>query len=82
MHVVHVFFVKQDLDVDPKEMNRETPEETGVYFLSSSLPQHCLYTRVGALQKLKVRKKERKNKRKAGVAPIQMKECSICSTGN
>lgn len=38
-------------------MNRETPEETGVYFLSSSLPQHCLYTRVGALQKLKVRKK-------------------------
>lgn len=51
-------------------MNRETPEETGVYFLSGSLPQHCLYTRVGALQKLKVR-------RKAGVTLIQMKEYSI-----
>uniref|UniRef100_H3DDQ7 MALT1 paracaspase n=1 Tax=Tetraodon nigroviridis TaxID=99883 RepID=H3DDQ7_TETNG len=49
----HVTDFSQDLDVDPKEMNRETPEETGVYFLSSSLPQHCLYTRVGALQKLK-----------------------------
>lgn len=61
----------QDLDVDPKEMNRETPEETGVYFLSNSLPQHCLYTRVGALQKLKVRKN-------AGVT----KEYSICSLGN
>ncbi|XP_068594940.1 mucosa-associated lymphoid tissue lymphoma translocation protein 1 [Brachionichthys hirsutus] len=43
----------QDLDVDPKEMNRETPEDTGIYFLSSSLPQHCLYTRVSALQKLR-----------------------------
>ncbi|XP_068165906.1 mucosa-associated lymphoid tissue lymphoma translocation protein 1 isoform X2 [Antennarius striatus] len=42
-----------DLDVDPKEMNRETPEETGIHFLSSSLPQHCLYTRVSALQKLR-----------------------------
>ncbi|XP_076007136.1 mucosa-associated lymphoid tissue lymphoma translocation protein 1 isoform X2 [Genypterus blacodes] len=43
----------QDLDVDPKEMNRETPEETGIYLLSSSLPQHCLYTRLSSLQKLK-----------------------------
>lgn len=47
--------VRQELDVDPKEMNRETPEETGIYFLSSSLPQHCLYTRVSSLQKLKVK---------------------------
>ena len=45
----------QDLDVDPKEMNRETPEETGIYLLSSSLPQHCLYTRLSSLQKLRVR---------------------------
>uniref|UniRef100_A0A671UH49 MALT paracaspase 1 n=1 Tax=Sparus aurata TaxID=8175 RepID=A0A671UH49_SPAAU len=49
----HVTDFSQDLDVDPKEMNRETPEETGIYFLSSSLPQHCLYTRVSSLQKLK-----------------------------
>ncbi|MEQ2198218.1 hypothetical protein XENOCAPTIV_009567 [Xenoophorus captivus] len=42
-----------DLDVDPKEMNRETPEETGIYLLSSSLPQHCLYTRLSSLQKLR-----------------------------
>lgn len=35
-------------------MNRETPEETGIYLLSSSLPQHCLYTRLSSLQKLKV----------------------------
>lgn len=56
LHTVTGFFsVLQDLDVDPKEMNRETPEETGIYFLSSSLPQHCLYTRVSALQKLKVK---------------------------
>uniref|UniRef100_A0A671UHJ4 MALT paracaspase 1 n=1 Tax=Sparus aurata TaxID=8175 RepID=A0A671UHJ4_SPAAU len=47
------FCQAHDLDVDPKEMNRETPEETGIYFLSSSLPQHCLYTRVSSLQKLK-----------------------------
>lgn len=47
--------IMQDIDVDPKEMNRETPEETGIYFLSRSLPQHCLYTRVSALQKLKVK---------------------------
>lgn len=49
----HVTDFSQELDVDPKEMNRETPEETGIYFLSHSLPQHCLYTRVGSLQKLK-----------------------------
>ncbi|XP_034026840.1 mucosa-associated lymphoid tissue lymphoma translocation protein 1 isoform X2 [Thalassophryne amazonica] len=49
----HVTDFSQDLDVDPKEMNRETPEETGIYFLSSSLPQHCLYTRISSLQKLR-----------------------------
>ncbi|XP_068577173.1 mucosa-associated lymphoid tissue lymphoma translocation protein 1 isoform X1 [Cebidichthys violaceus] len=49
----HVTDFSQDLDVDPKEMNRETPEETGIYLLSSNLPQHCLYTRVSSLQKLK-----------------------------
>lgn len=50
----NVFALLQDLDVDPKEMNRETPEETGIYLLSSSLPQHCLYTRLSSLQKLRV----------------------------
>ncbi|XP_072288519.1 mucosa-associated lymphoid tissue lymphoma translocation protein 1 [Eucyclogobius newberryi] len=49
----HVTDFSHDLDVDPKEMNRETPEETGIYLLSSSLPQHCLYTRISSLQKLK-----------------------------
>ncbi|KAK0143465.1 Mucosa-associated lymphoid tissue lymphoma translocation protein 1 [Merluccius polli] len=49
----HVTDFSQDLDVDPKEMNRETPEETGIYMLSHSLPQHCLYTRISCLQKLK-----------------------------
>ncbi|KAM9810855.1 mucosa-associated lymphoid tissue lymphoma translocation protein 1 [Neosynchiropus ocellatus] len=48
----HVTDFSQDLDVDPKEMNRETPEETGIYLLSRSLPQHCLYTRLSSLQKL------------------------------
>uniref|UniRef100_W5L9K1 MALT1 paracaspase n=1 Tax=Astyanax mexicanus TaxID=7994 RepID=W5L9K1_ASTMX len=42
-------------DLDPKLMNRETPEETGTYLLSGSLPQHCLFTRLGSLQKLKER---------------------------
>nr|XP_015195674.1 PREDICTED: mucosa-associated lymphoid tissue lymphoma translocation protein 1 isoform X1 [Lepisosteus oculatus] len=42
-----------ELDVDPKEMNKGTPEETGSYLLSKSLPQHCLYTRLSSLQKLK-----------------------------
>ncbi|KAG7490505.1 mucosa-associated lymphoid tissue lymphoma translocation protein 1 isoform X1 [Solea senegalensis] len=49
----HVTDFSQELDVDPKEMNRETPEETGIYFLSSTLPQHCLYTRLSSLQKLR-----------------------------
>ncbi|XP_051806861.1 mucosa-associated lymphoid tissue lymphoma translocation protein 1 isoform X1 [Acanthochromis polyacanthus] len=49
----HVTDFTQDLDVDPKEMNRETPEETGIYLLSSCLPQHCLYTRLSSLQKLR-----------------------------
>ncbi|CAJ1069201.1 mucosa-associated lymphoid tissue lymphoma translocation protein 1 isoform X1 [Xyrichtys novacula] len=49
----HVTDFSQELDVDPKEMNRETPEETGIYFLSRTLPQHCLYTRVSSLQKLR-----------------------------
>lgn len=52
----NVFAFLQDLDVDPKEMNRETPEETGIYLLSSSLPQHCLYTRLSSLQKLRVKR--------------------------
>ncbi|XP_058880666.1 mucosa-associated lymphoid tissue lymphoma translocation protein 1 isoform X1 [Acipenser ruthenus] len=42
-----------DLDVDPKETNKVTPEETGSYLLSKSLPEHCLYTRLSSLQKLK-----------------------------
>ncbi|XP_077203003.1 mucosa-associated lymphoid tissue lymphoma translocation protein 1 isoform X2 [Paroedura picta] len=42
-----------DLDVDPKESNKGTPEETGSYLLSKDLPQHCLYTRITSLQKLK-----------------------------
>ncbi|CAL1615824.1 unnamed protein product [Knipowitschia caucasica] len=49
----HVTDFSPNLDVDPKEMNRETPEETGIYLLSSSLPEHCLYTRISSLQKLK-----------------------------
>ncbi|XP_061623026.1 mucosa-associated lymphoid tissue lymphoma translocation protein 1 isoform X2 [Phyllopteryx taeniolatus] len=49
----HVTDFPQELDVDPKEMNKTTPEDTGVYLLSSSLPQHCLYTRLCSLQKLK-----------------------------
>lgn len=49
----HVTDFSQDLDVDPKEMNRKTPEETGIYLMSSSLPQHGLYTRISSLQKLK-----------------------------
>ncbi|XP_060617315.2 mucosa-associated lymphoid tissue lymphoma translocation protein 1 isoform X4 [Anolis sagrei] len=42
-----------DLDVDPKEANKGTPEETGSYLLSKDLPKHCLYTRICSLQKLK-----------------------------
>lgn len=44
----------KDLDVDPKLMNKETVEETGSFLLSGSLPQHCLYTRLSSVQKLKV----------------------------
>lgn len=50
--VKHLYLFLQDLD--PKMMNKETPEETGSYLLSESLPQHCLYTRLSSLQKLKV----------------------------
>ncbi|XP_060092090.1 mucosa-associated lymphoid tissue lymphoma translocation protein 1 isoform X2 [Heteronotia binoei] len=42
-----------DLDVDPKESNKGTPEETGSYLLTKDLPKHCLYTRISSLQKLK-----------------------------
>ncbi|XP_025898314.1 mucosa-associated lymphoid tissue lymphoma translocation protein 1, partial [Nothoprocta perdicaria] len=42
-----------DLDVDPKEANKRTPEETGSYLVSKDLPKHCLYTRLSSLQKLK-----------------------------
>ncbi|XP_030647706.1 mucosa-associated lymphoid tissue lymphoma translocation protein 1 [Chanos chanos] len=49
----HVTNLSLDLDVDPKLMNKETPEETGSYLLSRSLPQHCLYTRISSLQKLR-----------------------------
>ncbi|KAJ8415579.1 hypothetical protein AAFF_G00425590 [Aldrovandia affinis] len=42
-----------ELDIDPKEMNKGTLEETGSYLLSGSLPQHCLYTRLSSLQKLR-----------------------------
>lgn len=48
----HLYLFLQDLE--PKMMNKETPEETGSYLLSGSLPQHCLYTRLSSLQKLKV----------------------------
>jgi len=47
-------FLQQDLDVDPKEANKGTPEETGSYLVSKDLPKHCLYTRLSSLQKLKV----------------------------
>uniref|UniRef100_A0A673LZV0 Mucosa-associated lymphoid tissue lymphoma translocation protein 1-like n=1 Tax=Sinocyclocheilus rhinocerous TaxID=307959 RepID=A0A673LZV0_9TELE len=49
----HITNLPLDLDVDPKLMNKETLEETGSFLLSGSLPQHCLYTRLGSLQKLK-----------------------------
>ncbi|XP_071587663.1 mucosa-associated lymphoid tissue lymphoma translocation protein 1-like isoform X1 [Heliangelus exortis] len=42
-----------DLDVDPKEANKGTPEETGSYLVSKDLPKHCLYTRLTSLQKLR-----------------------------
>lgn len=49
----HITDLPLDLDVDPKLMNKETLEETGSFLLSGSLPQHCLYTRLSSLQKLK-----------------------------
>uniref|UniRef100_A0A8C2I728 MALT paracaspase 1 n=1 Tax=Cyprinus carpio TaxID=7962 RepID=A0A8C2I728_CYPCA len=49
----HITNLPWDLDVDPKLMNKETLEETGSFLLSGSLPQHCLYTRLSSLQKLK-----------------------------
>ncbi|XP_012874459.1 PREDICTED: mucosa-associated lymphoid tissue lymphoma translocation protein 1 isoform X1 [Dipodomys ordii] len=42
-----------DLDIDPKDANKGTPEETGSYLVSKELPKHCLYTRLSSLQKLK-----------------------------
>ncbi|KAM3938335.1 mucosa-associated lymphoid tissue lymphoma translocation protein 1 [Leptodactylus fuscus] len=42
-----------DLYVDPKETNKDTPEETGSFLVSKDLPKHCLYTRLSSLQKLK-----------------------------
>ncbi|XP_006891809.1 PREDICTED: mucosa-associated lymphoid tissue lymphoma translocation protein 1 [Elephantulus edwardii] len=42
-----------DLDIDPKDANKGTPEETGSYLVSMDLPKHCLYTRLSSLQKLK-----------------------------
>ncbi|XP_012368596.1 mucosa-associated lymphoid tissue lymphoma translocation protein 1 homolog, partial [Octodon degus] len=42
-----------DLDIDPKDANKGSPEETGSYLVSKELPKHCLYTRLSSLQKLK-----------------------------
>ncbi|XP_053304148.1 mucosa-associated lymphoid tissue lymphoma translocation protein 1 isoform X2 [Spea bombifrons] len=42
-----------DLYVDPKEANKQTPEETGSFLVSKDLPKHCLYTRLSSLQTLK-----------------------------
>ncbi|XP_006837588.1 PREDICTED: mucosa-associated lymphoid tissue lymphoma translocation protein 1 isoform X2 [Chrysochloris asiatica] len=42
-----------DLDIDPKDANKGTPEETGSFLVSKDLPKHCLYTRLSSLQKLK-----------------------------
>ncbi|NXM87326.1 MALT1 protein, partial [Oenanthe oenanthe] len=49
----HITDFPLDLDVDPKETNKGTPEETGSYLVSKDLPKHCLYTRLSALQKLR-----------------------------
>lgn len=48
------YWFPQDLDIDPKDANKGTPEETGSYLVSKDLPEHCLYTRLSSLQKLKV----------------------------
>lgn len=50
----NAFWFSQDLDIDPKDANKGTPEETGSYLVSKELPKHCLYTRLSSLQKLKV----------------------------
>ena len=50
----NIFWFSQDLDIDPKDANKGTPEETGSYLVSKELPKHCLYTRLSSLQKLKV----------------------------
>ncbi|KAM5126411.1 LOW QUALITY PROTEIN: mucosa-associated lymphoid tissue lymphoma translocation protein 1-like [Callospermophilus lateralis] len=42
-----------NLDIDPKDANKGTPEETGSYLVSKDLPKHCLYPRLSSLQKLK-----------------------------
>ncbi|XP_018094023.1 MALT1 paracaspase S homeolog isoform X3 [Xenopus laevis] len=42
-----------DLNVDPKETNKETPEETGSYLVSKELPKCGSYTRLSSLQTLK-----------------------------
>ncbi|XP_056369879.1 mucosa-associated lymphoid tissue lymphoma translocation protein 1 isoform X2 [Oenanthe melanoleuca] len=49
----HITDFPLDLDVDPKETNKGTPEETGSYLVSKDLPKYCLYTRLSALQKLR-----------------------------
>ncbi|NWX66252.1 MALT1 protein, partial [Promerops cafer] len=49
----HITDFPLDLDVDPKEANKGTPEETGSYLVSKDLPKHCLYTRLSSLQKLR-----------------------------
>ncbi|XP_057181053.1 mucosa-associated lymphoid tissue lymphoma translocation protein 1 isoform X2 [Triplophysa rosa] len=49
----HITNLPLELDVDPKLMNKETVEATGSFLLSGSLPQHCLYTRLGSIQKLR-----------------------------
>ncbi|XP_040277007.1 mucosa-associated lymphoid tissue lymphoma translocation protein 1 isoform X1 [Bufo bufo] len=42
-----------ELYIDPKETNKDTPEETGSFLVSKDLPKQCLYTRLSSLQKLK-----------------------------
>nr|XP_055056742.1 mucosa-associated lymphoid tissue lymphoma translocation protein 1 isoform X1 [Misgurnus anguillicaudatus]XP_055056743.1 mucosa-associated lymphoid tissue lymphoma translocation protein 1 isoform X1 [Misgurnus anguillicaudatus] len=49
----HITNLPLELDVDPKLMNKETLEETGSFLLTGSLPQHCLYTRLSSIQKLR-----------------------------
>uniref|UniRef100_A0A8D0KRL0 MALT1 paracaspase n=1 Tax=Strix occidentalis caurina TaxID=311401 RepID=A0A8D0KRL0_STROC len=51
--VCRAYVTDFDLDVDPKEANKGTPEETGSYLVSKDLPKHCLYTRLSSLQKLR-----------------------------